>query len=425
MSKLKQFVLLFIGQLILTRVAQAEERKLLLYDFSSNQISQEQKQSILNEVRVLITNETKLRIIDETEVKSALVVQNPLKEKVQLLILSQQKRYKELQELLKEAKDDYRASNFVEARDLLQKIWKGLEVTPLVAEASFVVETLSYLGAVAFYLGDSVAQRAYFSSIWDLGVPSLFPKRNFPPNIGKVFDDQEVEERWRKTPLSFDSNATEIEAVFLGTKVPVVQVESRFKILLPLGQKQLADQPLHFRADGYAPLIYRMDELPAALKFQSLEDSSRQTQALFSPVFASSVPVALDELAKKMDANLILLGDMKTDFGGQWIGRFQWLDAQLGQSSGVIEILAKNEENFKRLLKLKLLSWLNAEGFIIGRDEFKSNAIESRSRASSPKLLNQWWFWGLVGLGAAAAGTGTYFLLNSGNSVKFVVEPAN
>jgi len=403
---------------------EADSRSVLLYDLNTDQVSDSEKVSILSEIQVLLTNQTPLRVIDRKDVADAVVVENPMKEKLQLLILSQQKRYQELQEMMKEAKEFYRASNFIQARDRLLKIWKGLETTPLVVEAKFAVETLSYLGAVSFYLGDGVAQKAYFSTIWDLGVPSLFPQRNFPPNIVSVFNEQEEEERARKTPLSFSSNVADFELVFLGTKIPVSKVGGAFKVFLPIGQRQLTDQALHFRAQGHIPLIYRMDELPAVLVFESLEDRTSQTQLLFRPIFASSPSSQLMELASRLKANLILLGDVKKDLAGQWIGRFQWLDAQTAQASGVIEILAKNQANFNQLLRGQLLSWLSPEGFIVTREKYKATPRSGSSRAEEASITSQWWFWSLVGLGAAAAGTGTYFLLKPGNSVKFVVEPA-
>lgn len=398
-----------------------ESVRVAIVDMNSEGLSLDEQNDSLENFRRYFSAQTTFEVLGKNEIDQKLKRENPLQQKTQSLMLSHQKKMAELNLQFQQGRDEYLASDFRKSVEIFENVWDQLPEASLQVQASFVVRLLSYIGASFYFLGEKSASKTYFGAIRDLGLSSLFPQKDFPPNVFELFKEVLVETTWPKTRVSFKANRDDFDVIFLGTKLPVVQADSS-QIFVSLGHPILDRQQIIFLEKDSTPLLYQASEVPREINFQSLAPLRASTKGLFAPLSSSIPDEALQSVFKSLDADIVLLLEIKKDLQKAYVASGQWLAAKTYERSAVIEERSAELPTMLRLLQEKLSIYLTPEGRVLSVNEGFA-ATERSEKFQGPQFYKKWWFWTAVGA-VVGAGVGSYVLLNPKDELRFSVEEA-
>ena len=415
------FILCLFNTLVANAFAQGSKVRIGIIDINANGLTDQEARDLTVAFREYFASNPNLRVLSKDEINSKLLVKNPLRQKVKALIAAEINRYADLKKEFVRAKKFYLASQFKESNALLRNIWQSLDSVALVIEPKFAEDILGYWGANEYFLGRKRLAKSYFRTLLNFSAEGLLQLKSFPPPIIDFFNEIKGQYSSPNKVILVSGNEMDFKVRFLGRSVDI-QPGDRYAIRLPLDDSRLANQSLVFRKDGFAPLSYRLKEVPDQINFQSLENQSLSTKRLFGTLGSLTLSPQLSKVLNAIDADVVLLADASKDLKGAWYLKAQWLASKTDERSPLVQSEDKNEKPALTRLEKKLSLFLSKDGHLISRADLSQTLTQGSGITEGKVFYRSWWFWTLVSVGAAGAGLGTYFLVKPDDELHFLVR---
>jgi hypothetical protein len=392
-------------------------RRLGIIDIEADGIPPQEKQKILEEIRTQLADQRLLTIVREDEIENRLVQKNKGRADVEKLKIAAQNKKLELEKQIEEGRKYYLASQFDDALRVLQLALSSLDEAALVLKSQISGEILKLLSASYYFLGNEAQARNYLSAMLDLDENASLDQAQFPPNFIDVFKAVKAAPRFVFKTWAFESVVHGIKAQVAGYPMEVLDAEE-VSIKLPLGHPVWGKSKIVLEKEGFAPLVFSLDQLPKEVKFSSIRDRRQSVRGLFSPIGAETPPVELKKIMVQLNLSVVFLGSVARDLNDQWIFKGQWLEGSTSQSSPVITKENKNYSEALKNLISELLNYISPEGRVLTGRKLQNSTAELKNQEafieSSAPFYKTLWFWSVVA-GAIGAGVGTYFVTQSGS----------
>lgn len=407
-------------------LAQEALTRAAIVDFGFDSLDLEEKRTVQQILFQVLSTRSPIPVLSHEEVQGRLLVQNQGREVFETKKLEDQNRYSELKLQIDEARQLYVNSRFDEAIVKMRLVWQGLSSVALSLEPTFVSELLALLAVTEWYLKNSDATRRYFSTLLDWDPLYILDTTKFPPPIGEIFTSVQSSPRFPKRKMSFRSNESDLRLRFLGKRWDLEKgPDDIWSVYLPVNHSELGSQVLVVESPDKADRIVPLSNFPPELNLESLVDQVFQTQGLFSVLGSSTPSPRLLEVAQRVGANILFLGDFIQDLNGRWQAKAQWFSLVTLEGSVVLEQDGTDLSSVSSLLMARMVELLNREG--IRSEAFLRNRPLARSEMRQEKtspIYEKWWFWTGVGVLTIGAGVGTYFALKPEKQLRFRVEEA-
>jgi hypothetical protein len=284
----------------------------------------------------------------------------------------------------------------------------------LILPNSLAPEIVSYLSAAHYFLGNKSKAQLYITALFEVSKDVIVNVDEFPPDIVDLYEEARRSRLNAQSVRLIEFLPKTAKLRHLGFEKEIIKGEKK-AISLPLDSPLLRSQPIVFEAEGYAPKTYLMNELPAEVKLQSLDDRRLSTNG------------QLKARLESLDSDLILFADVTRDLNKSYIMKAQWLEWPSDKRSEAVYIEAASLSSMIVEAQAKLLALLTPDGRIRSLERAalaNSIAHPGLAREKAP-FYEKWWFWTAVGVGVAGLGVGGYFLLKPEDKLRFAVRAQN
>lgn len=375
------------------------------------------KEKLLNEVRQEFQWQAIFELLNQDQI-------NVVQQKIDPREIEQKAlREKEVQEwetfksLLQRGRQFYSESRFDESLAILNNALSVLPRCGLAIELSLIDDFLAYKAANEFFLSNQKASRN--SLIWRnflTDKKSLDPQK-FPPRF-IALDLSIKEENLTFRNQLVTSEPKNLSVWLLGKNLKTQLVEDKIEFELPKSPDFFSSMRIFFLKEGFVPQSMPISRIPKSIKLEAYERTERVKEDVFNILGSVAPSSELIEFVKNRDLDAILLMNASSNLRNEWIVRGQIFRLRNLQKSPVVEVVGKETDEIAKVLVRRLLLFVDKDGDII---EPANSDFKQETYVELP-ITKKWWFWTLVGVGVAGAGTAGYFLLKPEEQLKFSVR---
>lgn len=410
-------VLSFVLLLGLNLLAVSAQPKLGLVDFVNEGLSIEDSKLILPALRQEFQWQSVYEVLREEEVELLKLDIDPLQVSAREEFERQKQKITGLKEQVRQAKLFYAESRFQESQSVLENTWYTAAANSLAVEPELAQEILSYLAANLYFQDQQEMAREVLGSLHIVFPEYSLDATKFPPALLSISTEIKKSDISVKE-LRVNANVSGFQVRLFGKQIGDSGPTNYAEIRLPENSSLFAAASLVLEKNGYAPVLLPISNLSAEVQFQRYRKEKLETEKLFGVLGRLSPPPELLKFMKERRIDVVLLLNASKNFNSEWILRGQLFRAANGDRTPVVESVGmKLPETSKRLVK-RLLFYVSPQGEIT-----EPNQINFIERTETPKALYQkWWFWTLVGVGAAGLGLGSYYIFKPEDEVRFHVR---
>ncbi|TVQ78138.1 MAG: hypothetical protein EA369_07745 [Bradymonadales bacterium] len=387
--------------------AENRVRRVALIDLNSDDLDEGDRFQFLDRLADQLGRGRDFVLVSRQEIQQRLLRPHPRVGERQEFFQEVSKRWSRLEPQILRLSELYLASQFAEVVSSAERIWLEL---PLVGDqlgAQDLIDFVAVWAASLWFLERETELRQVLEMLWSILDRASLGDR-FPPDFIEVVENHRRRFQPKRRTVNIQVNPVSASFRLFGQRLEY----QRGALKLPDSEYFSPNTPILVDAPDHIPQWVSIRELSEDLSLESVESQARAVGSLFRVLHAQTAPFALIEIGELVGADVILLMNLSLRGEGFYESEAQWLELSTGRRSLVVDARARTIDALIEIVssKLKLLIRDNA------RVLSPSQAIEEvplfRDReASKTNLLNQWWFWTLVGAGIIGTGAGAYFLL--------------
>jgi len=381
----------------------------------------DEKEQILEGLRRRLSQRTSLRVLAGSEIRQRLRVENLARTALEAEQKNQEERYQKVKSKFDEARSFYLASRFDLAVEGLQKIFSELSNLSLVVEAEFAEFVLLYLVASHLFLEDQNSARRYLSILHAVKADDEFSRLDsFPPFIQEFVRSYTPPSfaRRRAVPVQVEPELDELLLLGMPQRLYDKNVYE-----LPVDHPDLRDHILVLKKSGYVSQELSVSQVARRVTLETDRDRIFRTEALFGVIGTLTASPQLTEVLRALDVELVVLLEVSKSSGAGYVSELQWIEPKTDRRSPTLRVNGADRSSWMDASVSELLRWIGPDGRVIEGDRSLAGLSPAgRLAVQRQPLYEKWWFWTLVGVGAAGLGVGGYFLLKPDDELRFSVR---
>ncbi len=403
----------------------AAVKRFAAVDIESNDMTLSEKENFLRTVRSKVNQWKVWTVLSKEEIDATLSQPNPRKVAYSALNENSSARFSQLSSDLQSAISLYQQSQFLESLEAFENLIDLVKECPFHLAPQFARDLFQIYSAACYFESRMEDAKNLMQALRWLDPSFRLSPDRFPPDLVKTLEGDarnDIEtETWK-----FESDQKDFELKFWGFNLRASGTNLKgvagYLVNVPLHNSYLKKSPVVVSKAGYIPQVFFLDALPEKIHWESMAENKKSTKGLFGPLGSLTPNSELQVVLSQLRASVLFLSSAEKK-GNQWKIEGQWFEAGTNRGSEVREVKATDLVLGADILMEGMLNDIAPDGRIVDPRGF-SGSEPSRISGDSTPFYKTWWFWTLAGIGVSGAGVGTYFLLNSSDSLKFQVRAA-